>query len=302
MKNRARAEFEVPVVLFVYRRPAHTQKVFEALSRCRPARLYVFANGPQDPSEEALCIETQRIFDAIDWECELITDFLPRNIGLSPRIISGLNRVFETETQAIILEDDCVPSPAFFEFSRNLLQHYAHDEQVMHLNGTNIIQDHPLLQDYPHSYFFVPHSLPSWGWATWRRAWQKFNLQQDTWERYKKQLFIKFKQPHFQQWTAVFRFHRDVYPLWDVQWCLDIWRNQGLVVVPRSNLVSNIGYDENATFTRAEASKYANLQVAVAAENKPLIHPPFKMYWEKSSLYEDELIHFLKECRPCFTA
>ena len=69
--------FDVPVALFAFNRPAVTQRVFDAIAQMRPRRLFLVADGPRAdrPGEAALCAEVRRIMTAVDWPCEVATNF-----------------------------------------------------------------------------------------------------------------------------------------------------------------------------------------------------------------------------------
>ena len=58
---------------------------------------------------------------------------------------------------------------------------------------------------------------------------------------------------------------------WDYQWMLASWVNSGLTVIPRVNLVANLGFDPRATHTTAP-TPYANLPAGRL--EFPLDHPP----------------------------
>src|SRR5207248_1893350 len=95
------------------------------------------------------------------------------NLGCRKRVWSGLDWAFERTDRAIILEDDCLPDQSFFQFCEELLEKYADNPQVMHIGGTNFQQDNPTFS-IAQSYYFS-HIAQIWGWATWKRAWKKYD-------------------------------------------------------------------------------------------------------------------------------
>src|SRR4051812_46556683 len=99
---------DTPLVLVIFNRPDFTEVVFRAIAQARPKRLFVFADGPRNPEEAALCAQTLAVIK-VDWACDLSIDVSEVNLGCRERCASAFDKVFaETET-AIILEDDCVP-------------------------------------------------------------------------------------------------------------------------------------------------------------------------------------------------
>ncbi len=277
---------KVPIAVFIYKRFDTTSVLFSELTKIKPCKLYVFANGPVDEYEVEACEKTRNIFDEIIWECEVVKQYRDVNIGLGNQIISGLNFLFEHEERAIILEDDCIPSTGFVPYCELLLDKYDSDEQVMHINGTNIAPN--ISENHPYSYFFTRFSVPSWGWATWRRAWQKFNPKCDTWQHHKMLLFMNIQQKHFRTWTDIIGNLAQTNNFWDIAWNIDIWYNRGLVISPKMNLVNNVGLNEEGTYMKVSGTKYSSLPTYENLEIK-IIHPDEKMIFDKEDLYEDEL-------------
>src|ERR1700750_1760932 len=107
-----------PVALFIFNRPRLTAKVYERIRAVRPRKFLVIADGPRSSrsGEDKLCQETREIVASPDWPCELITNFASKNLGCKRRVSSGLDWLFQQCPEAIILEDDCLPSLSFFKF------------------------------------------------------------------------------------------------------------------------------------------------------------------------------------------
>src|SRR5437868_7090749 len=160
--------FKTPVALIIFRRPQFTEQVFQALARVQPRQLFVIADGPRPDveGEAELCRATRAIIDRVDWQCEVIKNYLETNLGCGRRPATGISWVFDQVEEAIILEDDCVPGPSFFPFCEELLARYRDDERIMHIAGSTY--EHGLLPT-PYSYCFS-HFNGAWGWASWRRA------------------------------------------------------------------------------------------------------------------------------------
>src|SRR6185369_3015360 len=111
----------VPVVFTIFNRTDLTARVFETIRTARSGRMFVIADGPRSPEERDLCEETRQIVESIDWPCEVHRTYSETNLGCRIRMASGLNWVFSRVSEAIILEDDCLPSPSFFRFCSDLL-------------------------------------------------------------------------------------------------------------------------------------------------------------------------------------
>jgi hypothetical protein len=75
-------------------------------------------------------------------------------------------------------------------------------------------------------------------------------------------------------WTKIFQTAYDgKIDTWDYPWTFACWIQNGLTILPNVNLVSNIGFGEDATHTSSSKSRVANLPVKEI--NFPLKHPPF---------------------------
>ncbi len=234
---------KTPVAFMIFNRPDTTAQVFAAIRQARPPKLLVVADGPRvdRPGEAESCAAVRAVIDGVDWPCEVLINFAAENMGCKRRISSGLNWVFSQVEGAIILEDDCLPHPDFFPFCEKMLERYRDDERIMMIGGTNYLLDCLKIEEgYCFSRYFA-----IWGWATWRRAWEKYDLNMEEWPRYKKEGALKvFYSQRFMQ-----RFVSDMFDdaqtgrctTWDVQWFYTCLFNNALSITPRVNLISNVG-------------------------------------------------------------
>ncbi len=241
-----------PVVLIIFNRPVTTLRVFEAIRQAQPPKLFVIADGPRADreGEAAKCAAARAIVDQVDWNCEVFKNYSDVNLGCGLRPASGIRWVFEQVTEAIILEDDCLPHHSFFRFCEEMLDHYRYDERVMHISGANLSRGRGR-KDY--SYFFSRYPF-CWGWASWRRAWRHFDFDLNRWPeinsgKWLRSLLDNEREVEF--WTRHFDdvCERDKDHIWDFQWIFACWIQRGLSVIPRVNLVSNIGFNDGATHT-----------------------------------------------------
>jgi len=231
------------VAFLIFNRPDTTSLVFEAIRKARPQRLLVVADGPRAnrPGEAELCAETQAIIDQVDWPCTVQKNISPVNLGLKERISSGLNWVFDEVEEAIILEDDCLPDASFFTFCEKMLEHYRYDERVMMISGTNYLKNR--LQTSG-SYCFSRY-FAIWGWASWRRAWKCYDITMRNWPTYRQEQRLAELYPQEYMQRHIRAVFDDAYKgkvsTWDSQWFYSCLFSNGLSIVPRVNLISNIG-------------------------------------------------------------
>jgi len=185
--------------------------------------------------------------EGIDWDCEVKTLFREENLGVRVAVSSAITWFFEQEEQGIIIEDDCLADPSFFDYCETLLDRYRDDERIMHIGGNCFLPD----LDPEASYFFsrFPHI---WGWATWRDAWEHYSSTSLDFESEFEAIRPTFSSPGEEAyWFDTYsRYFDGEFDTWDYGWTFSVWRQQGLAVYPAVNLVRNIGFGADASHTK----------------------------------------------------
>lgn len=253
--------FSTPVVFFVFNRPAVTERVFREIAKCRPAHLMVVGDGarPQRRGEDELVDATRSIIDRVDWECDLRTNFSDVNLGCKQRVASGLEWVFSSVGEAIILEDDCLPNPSFFSFCQQMLDRYRDDTRVSNICASNFQDGQSRSQ---HGYYFSKY-FHCWGWASWRRTWETFDIHLDTWPEFLAMqglAEVADSAEEVRYWRRIFDQQVRVESnSWAYSWLYSSFAQRGLNVLPDHNLTSNIGFGGDATHTSGGDSHLANM-------------------------------------------
>lgn len=266
-----------PILLIVFNRPLLAARVLEAIRRQKPARLYIAADGPRDsashPHDADRCRDCRQLAETIDWPCEVFTRFSEVNQGCGRGPSNAISWFFEHETAGIILEDDCLPADDFFPFCAELLARYQDRPEVMHICGNNFASPLAASACSGLSYGFGRYSQV-WGWASWARAWQRF--QYDVGPAVESASHFKIRgidrlRRHAHQdrvRSTLGERHHDV---WDYQWQFAVLRSGGLCVCPSVNLISNLGFGEDATHTVKANAPVA--QAPIGRLSFPLTHP-----------------------------
>lgn len=243
------------VLFLVFNRPDVTAQVFEAIREAKPPRLYIAADGPRANKlgEAERCEKVRRIATNVDWPCEVKTLFRERNLGCKLGVSEGINWFFQQEEEGIILEDDCLPSQSFFYFAEYCLKKYKKTSNVWQVSGFRFTGREGATQKLqPDAYAFSRYGS-IWGWATWKRAWEKYdidviNLTKSSQLEYKLNSMKRIERPdiRFEQIEAL----RKGLDTWDFQWFFSRLLNDGLAVVPPKSLIANIGFgNDDATHT-----------------------------------------------------
>lgn len=271
----------VPVVFIIFRRPEPTARVFEAIREAKPRHLLVIADGPRDATDVLLCQQTRAITEQIDWKCNVLRNYSTVNLGCRDRVSSGLDWAFSQVEEAIILEDDCLPSSSFFSYCEVLLERYRDDTRIMHIGGHNF-----LCSDIasPYSYYFSGLTQV-WGWASWRRAWRFYDVEMAQWplvDRRYPSIFKRFgSQEIIDRRRKIWeKTYRGLIDSWDYQWLFAVCSQNGLCILPKVNMISNIGFGKGATHTANHDLSRENLQRGEIFF--PLLHPPLVLRDEEA--------------------
>jgi hypothetical protein len=242
---------ESPVVAVVYHREQRARELLEIVRAARPRTVFLVADGPRPGDEEDAerCRATRAAVSRVDWPCEVHTDFSDEHLGCARRVVSALDRVFSQVDRAIVLEDDVRPVPSFFPYCDAMLERYADDERVVHVDGSNRLGEwRPEEQDY----HFARHGNV-WGWATWARAWAQYDRTLDRYRTPSARAAIAahtLDDAHHAMLTWFLDHDLDALAdEWDYQWSLARYANGGLTIAPARNLVTNVGFGPDATHT-----------------------------------------------------
>lgn len=235
-----------PILFLPYVRVEYARKVFDVIKRARPKTLYFFSDKARDefPDEIARNNEIRSWIKEIDWDCDLHTYFKEKKIGLYSTIREAMQWVFDNEEYAIVLEEDCLPSLAFFDFCDQLLPKYKDDKRISIISGDNLCADYnPLGCD-----FIFTRNMNMYGWASWRDRWNAIKWDEfvDIDKLRDEGVFDSFyptekeRRIHYGVYKANEKFINET-KCWDFMFCLANMCNNRMAIIPTENLVSNIG-------------------------------------------------------------
>lgn len=267
--------FTTPILLITFNRPDHVRQVLTEIRKQQPARLFVCQDGAREGNHlDAERVQQVRdvITEMIDWSCELHTLYQEKNLGCGPGPAAGITWFFEHVEMGIILEDDAVPHPDFFEYAATLLEKYKDDDSVRAIGSMNV--DTQKWGDG--SYYFSMMNRNLCAWATWCRAWQTFDLRLKDVSKYHMQRVL-----HKYGCSAIEReywcdrlteIQKDGCggASWDMQFFMSIWLNGGKGIIPNVNISSNIGTVGEATHQMAAGNIIDNIPTRPIL---PLVHP-----------------------------
>jgi hypothetical protein len=153
----------------------------------------------------------------------------------------------------------------FFNYCSILLDKYYKEEKIFQINGTCFLDNISIKE----SYFFSKYSHV-WGWATWRRAWQKYEINNFNFESdFLKLDFLNDLEKNY--WYKTFKqYYSNQIDTWDYPWTFSVFKNKGICIYPKKNMVKNIGFGENATHTKDKRSLLSNMKIKKLGK---IIHP-----------------------------
>ena len=251
MENR----FDIPVVMFIFKRKDTTLEIVNRIRKVKPTRLYLIADAGRNEEEQKLVDECRlSVEKAIDWNCEVIKNYAEQNRGVYAQIGLGALWVFEQEPKAIFLEDDNLPAISFFNYCKECLYKYEKDEKIFWICGTNYLQK--CEPQNGASVFKSQHLMPC-GWASWSHKFTKYYdaelklAELPNWEKKLKKKYSD-KRLYIQQKRAICaeynkKLSGERYRSWDYHTCLSIRMQDLWGIVPKYNQIENIGVDEFST-------------------------------------------------------
>ncbi|HMI78100.1 MAG TPA: glycosyltransferase family A protein [Ferruginibacter sp.] len=242
-----------PIVLFVYNRPDHTRLVLESLYNNRLAdesRLWILVDGPKPgATEDALkaIAEVKKVIREKKWCKEVTIIEAPENKGIIKATVEGVSKLVNEFGRVIVMEDDNVASPGFLTYMNDALDFYENSPGVMHISAyvSPEFNDVKVKQ----STFFYCLTM-TWGWGTWKRAWNKFDPDPlSVWKAVKEKGNIKrLNMDHtFEFFWGLKAVAKGKLRSWCATWQSVVFLNDGLCLYPQKSLVSNIGHDGSGT-------------------------------------------------------
>lgn len=231
-----------PIALFVYNRPEHTRRTLKFLRQnhlAEESRLFIYSDGPQ-PKHVNSVNEVRELIKTVEGFKSVEIIERPENFGLAKSIIDGVSALVYEYGKVIVFEDDLITSPHTLQYFNDALHRYEHESSVMHVGAYM----YPLPPNtLPESFFY--RAATSWGWATWKRAWDQFepdiNKLMAQFDRKKIDEFSIEGTMNF--WKQMKEFKAGKNNSWAIRWYASVFLKGGLTLNPSQSLVHNIGHD-----------------------------------------------------------
>lgn len=240
-----------PILFFAFKRPSETQASLRALQAnylASQSDLYIFVDAPRRPTDAAKVAEVHKILDKATGFRNIYRDYAKANIGCADSIIRGVSMVLAKHPTAIIVEDDLITAPNFLDFMNQCLVKYADNRRIYSVAGYTLPFERPT--SYTTDAYAIQRHSP-WGWGTWRDRWESID-----WDMTDYPAFTKDRQQQrefMQGGSDLVGMLRDQMEgrsdAWDIRFCYNRFKGNGLSVYPTVSKVQNIGFGEDATHT-----------------------------------------------------
>lgn len=248
---------KIPVLVLAFNRADHVEKSMQAIAQYKPDKLYLECDGarPHKAGEKEAVEQTRKtMLDIVDWPCEVKTLFRDKNLGCANAVNDAITWFFKNEEYGCIIEDDIVVSQDFFRLCEDLLIRYRFEPKVMQISARNTSSR----TDMDNTYVYA-ECFHCWGWATWRRAWEKMDMSMSAVER----ISLCYLMRHLGWFRGGMMYilfkkgkkHISTFSSWATRWYLSILDNKGLVICPGVNLALNIGMDGGTHFDEYDKSR-----------------------------------------------
>lgn len=235
---------ETPVLFITFARPDYARQTWEGIKVAKPKTLYFYSNKGRTEKEGEVerNNEIRSYINEIDWECDLHTFFREECVNVYDSLRGAIDWLFIYEEKGIILEEDCVPTKAFFSFIDQMIVKFSKEKRVWCISGDNFIDESLIGEDY---YFSHYHYM--YGWATWRDRWcgcdWNLTIDKNSTVRscfrdiYKTRQQVSYRVKELRKMSTFI----DQTKCWDYLWGYLMDREKALTVHPKYHLITNIG-------------------------------------------------------------
>lgn len=262
-----------PILLITFNRPDHIRRVLSVVRNKQPEDLFVFQDGEREENaddQEKCALVRSVISELVDWDCHLHTYYADHNLGCGAGPMTGISWFFSQVEEGIVMEDDCLPHPDFFDYCAELLDRYRVNPKVMYISSTLYNNKWNCKESYGFSHYMITGA-----WASWARAWKGFDLDllsldAKEFRRHCKNLLFSVVEADWWYFKVLeIQQDKEKKSYWDYQMQIHLFNNDGITIHPQVNLVSNIGFDGEGTHTLKNDGRGNRPSFSIL----PLTHP-----------------------------
>ncbi len=274
------------IALFIYDRPQCTEKVLAALKRNHIDELYVFQDGLGEQANKTAWEQNGNLIQNIDW-CRVIYDKNQQKASsLDEQIVYGINKVFETKDEIIVIEDDCIISTDCIDFMTKCFDIYRDNKKIIDIGA--YLEPIKIPNDY--SLSVIAAGIPAGQvWGTWKDRWKEFQRDYSIIKHIgssmrNNSIFSSCGYP-------IKKILTDYWMLgtWDLWWSINVLVKEGISIRPIHNKVHNIGFENPGTHTSGDSPWVVPIDDTISNNNtfpkeieiNPWAETEFKKFYQK---------------------
>jgi hypothetical protein len=238
------------VLILAYRRWENIEKIFNRFDVEEGTVFYVHIDKGKDyESERDASAVFKKVLAYREFRGLEIHISRPKsNQGIAVSMIASIDRIFESHSELIVLEDDCLPGDDFIKFMKHSFDHMGRNPEIALACGAQfgppeIVAGEWVLSRYP----------LNWGWGITKTSWEKISRQLLSKNGLKSSQDGSLNVAERVYWNAGSRRALEGFvDVWDTILVRELLRSDSLVLLPGKNLVENTGNEEFATHTRGK--------------------------------------------------
>lgn len=277
---------KTPILFETFVRDDFARQVFEVIKKAKPCKLYFYSNKGRNKDNEIERNDKIRSWvKEVDWDCELHTFFRDECVDVYTSLKGAVDWVFENEESAIVLEDDVVPTLAFFDFCDQMIEKFKDDRRVWNVSGDNFWNLNPSGYDYIFSHYHW-----TYGWATWKDRWLSVSWNDPKIDEFVDSgLFYRLYKT-FKQGTYQNKFFKETKEFinrtkcWDFMFGLAADQSNSCSVYPKEHLVTNIGL--TGAHHQKDVKTYVNNEASNIGVSYPIVREPLFVFADQEFDYQ----------------
>ena len=259
-----------PIALFVYNRPDTLKKMLSSLVKnklIKNADIYIFSDGPKKKEDSQKIKKVREIINNIKKLRIKKKFYFKKNRGLKKNILGGVSYVLKKNSKIIVIEDDLLLSPYFYQYMNNALDFIEKKKNIWHVSAWN----YPLkVTRSSKNSTFLWNNMNCWGWGTHKKYWRKIILNSDFFiKKFSKKNINRFDMNgYLNNWNQIKKNNKNIISSWAIFWNASIFLKKGLCLNPVVSFSKNIGFSEDSTNTRESIPQTSHLN-----QSKNIIFP-----------------------------
>ena len=286
-----------PIALFTFNRLSLLKKTINFLqnnSLAIKTDLIIFSDGPKEDTN-ILEIKLVRSYlkNVHGFKSILIIE-REENLGLEQNIILGLDYIFKSFNNVIVMEDDIITSEYFLNFMNDALLKYESAKNVCQISGYSFLEAYKDEYGLDDLYFIKGADCLAWG--TWKDRWMSYTNDAEILARriIENNLKKEFNRDNNYNFYKMLKSKSRKGNSWAICWYAINFLEEKFTLYPLKSLACHIGNDLNATNYIASHNDLLNVELA---KNKIILSTTDIVENEKTTLAYNK---FLKDSKGNF--